>query len=254
MTYSLNTLTDATPPRPPRAPGSPASPTKRRWCSARRASCSGCWRWLSYSAQDPPSRPPAAGAMSATGAAGWAPGWPMPATSCSAIRSGGAWPPACAPGWPRWRAGCARRRPVPRRQACAGCAAASPSGWRWPCCWRPAPPRVVAPVPASRPRLPDHAGGALGYLVGPGRELAGLSGSGLVFIALMVLGAAVVFRFSWSHVAERIGGAIDGFIESRREKREIAEDLALGQRPPASARKRCRKSASRSRSTTRCRC
>jgi S-DNA-T family DNA segregation ATPase FtsK/SpoIIIE len=39
-----------------------------------------------------------------------------------------------------------------------------------------------------------------------------------------------VFRFSWSHVAERIGAAIDGFIESRREKREIAEDLALGQR------------------------
>ncbi|WP_332827147.1 DNA translocase FtsK [Ramlibacter sp.] len=81
------------------------------------------------------------------------------------------------------------------------------------------------------PRLPDHAGGALGYLVGPlGVNLFGFIGSGLVFIALLVLGAAIVFRFSWSHVAERIGAAIDGFIESRRNKREVAEDLALGQR------------------------
>lgn len=80
-------------------------------------------------------------------------------------------------------------------------------------------------------RLPDHAGGALGYLVGPTAvKWLGFTGSGLVAIALLVLAAAIVFRFSWSHVAERIGGAIDAFIESRREKREIAEDLALGQR------------------------
>jgi len=79
-------------------------------------------------------------------------------------------------------------------------------------------------------RLPDHAGGALGYLVGPlGVKWLGFTGSGLVFVALVVLGAAVVFRFSWSHVAERLGARIDGFIESRREKREIAQDLAFGQ-------------------------
>ncbi|MEJ5990716.1 DNA translocase FtsK 4TM domain-containing protein [Ramlibacter sp. PS3R-8] len=79
-------------------------------------------------------------------------------------------------------------------------------------------------------RLPDHAGGALGYLVGPlGVNWLGFAGSGLVFIALLVLGAAIVFGFSWSHVAERIGAAIDGFVESRRNKREVAEDLALGQ-------------------------
>jgi S-DNA-T family DNA segregation ATPase FtsK/SpoIIIE len=80
-------------------------------------------------------------------------------------------------------------------------------------------------------RLPDHAGGALGYLLGPmAVQWLGFTGSGLVSVALLVLGAAVVFRFSWSHVAERIGAVIDGFVESRREKREIAEDLALGQR------------------------
>jgi len=81
------------------------------------------------------------------------------------------------------------------------------------------------------PRLPDHAGGALGYLVGPAAtQWFGFTGSGLLCVALMVLSAGIVFRFSWSHVAERIGGAIDGFIQSRRERREIAEDLALGQR------------------------
>ncbi len=81
------------------------------------------------------------------------------------------------------------------------------------------------------PRLPGHAGGALGYLTGPtGVQWLGFTGSGLVFIALTVLGAALVFRFSWSHTAERVGAWIDGFIESRREKREVAEDLAVGQR------------------------
>jgi S-DNA-T family DNA segregation ATPase FtsK/SpoIIIE len=81
------------------------------------------------------------------------------------------------------------------------------------------------------PRLPDHAGGALGWLVGPAAvQWLGFAGSGLLFVALVVLACAIVFRFSWSHVAERIGGAIDGFIEARREKRELAEDLAVGQR------------------------
>jgi S-DNA-T family DNA segregation ATPase FtsK/SpoIIIE len=79
-------------------------------------------------------------------------------------------------------------------------------------------------------RLPDHAGGALGYLVGPWAvKWLGFTGSGLVAVALAVLGAAVVFRFSWSHVAERVGARLDGFIESRREKREMAQDLAFGQ-------------------------
>jgi DNA segregation ATPase FtsK/SpoIIIE, S-DNA-T family len=79
-------------------------------------------------------------------------------------------------------------------------------------------------------RLPDHAGGALGYLIGPWAvKWLGFTGSGLLFVALVVLGASIVFRFSWGQVAERLGARIDGFIESRREKREIAQDLAFGQ-------------------------
>ncbi len=75
-----------------------------------------------------------------------------------------------------------------------------------------------------------HAGGVLGYLVGPASvKWLGFLGSGLVAIALGVMGAALVFRFSWTHVAERIGGWLYSQVESRREKREIAQDLALGQ-------------------------
>ena len=78
--------------------------------------------------------------------------------------------------------------------------------------------------------LPGHAGGALGYLVGPASvHWLGFLGSGLVAIALGVLGSALVFRFSWGHVAERIGAWLYALIESRRSKREIAQDLVLGQ-------------------------
>ena len=77
--------------------------------------------------------------------------------------------------------------------------------------------------------LPGHAGGALGYLVGrAGVSWLGFAGSGLVFIALGVIAVSVVFRFSWAHVALRIGAWVDHFVDSRREKREIAEDLAVG--------------------------
>ena len=78
--------------------------------------------------------------------------------------------------------------------------------------------------------LPGHAGGALGYLVGPASvKWLGFAGSGLVAIALGVLGSALVFRFSWGHVSERMGGWLDSQIQSRRSKREIAQDLVLGQ-------------------------
>jgi DNA segregation ATPase FtsK/SpoIIIE, S-DNA-T family len=79
--------------------------------------------------------------------------------------------------------------------------------------------------------LPGHAGGALGYLLGPlGVKWLGFLGSGLVAIALGVAGSALVFRFSWGHAAERIGGWLVSQFESRREKREIAQDLALGEK------------------------
>ncbi|MGJ7542863.1 DNA translocase FtsK [Variovorax sp. LT1R16] len=78
-------------------------------------------------------------------------------------------------------------------------------------------------------RLPGHGGGVLGYFVGPmSVKWMGFTGSALIAIAAGVIGSALVFRFSWSHIAERIGERVYSLFESRREKREIAEDIKLG--------------------------
>ena len=75
-----------------------------------------------------------------------------------------------------------------------------------------------------------HAGGVVGYLVGStANSWLGFNGSGLIFIVFMVIGLSWVFRFSWIQLAEKMGSAIDGLIEKQREKREIAQDLALGE-------------------------
>ncbi len=84
--------------------------------------------------------------------------------------------------------------------------------------------------------LPGHAGGVLGYLAGPvSVKYLGFTGSGLVWIALGVVSVSAVFGFSWANTAQRIGGWVDERVDSRREKREIAEDLAVGR---AAARER----------------
>ena len=47
---------------------------------------------------------------------------------------------------------------------------------------------------------------------------------------LAVAGAALVFRFSWGHVAEFLGGRIDALVQSRLAKREVAKDVAVGRK------------------------
>ena len=80
-------------------------------------------------------------------------------------------------------------------------------------------------------KLPGHAGGALGYMVGSfSVKWLGFAGSGLVLIALGVMAASNVFGFSWAHTAQRLGEWIAHAIDSRREKREIAVDLAVGKK------------------------
>ncbi|WP_060986905.1 MULTISPECIES: DNA translocase FtsK [unclassified Acidovorax] len=79
--------------------------------------------------------------------------------------------------------------------------------------------------------LPGHAGGVLGYVVGPASvKWLGFTGSGLLAIVLAVAGAALVFRFSWGHVAEFLGGRIDALVQSRLAKREVAKDVAVGRK------------------------
>ena len=78
--------------------------------------------------------------------------------------------------------------------------------------------------------LPGHVGGILGYFVGPlSVKWLGFSGAGLLAITLGVLGSALVFRFSWGHLAESLGAWIYGAFETRRVKRVVAQDVALGQ-------------------------
>jgi DNA segregation ATPase FtsK/SpoIIIE, S-DNA-T family len=78
--------------------------------------------------------------------------------------------------------------------------------------------------------LPGHGGGVLGYVLGSWSvRWLGFAGSGLVAIALGVVGCALVFRFSWMHVAERLGAWAYSFVEQQREKRELAQDMEIGQ-------------------------
>ena len=79
--------------------------------------------------------------------------------------------------------------------------------------------------------LPDHAGGALGYVVGSASvKWMGFSGSGLVLIVIGVVAVSMVFGFSWAHAAQRLGEWISNLIESRRKQGEIAQDLAVGKK------------------------
>ncbi len=81
------------------------------------------------------------------------------------------------------------------------------------------------------PLLPGHSGGVLGYWMGSiSEQWLGFTGAAVLSLSLVVLGVSWVFRFSWGELAEALGARIDGLIQSRHVKREIQEDLALGQR------------------------
>ena len=78
--------------------------------------------------------------------------------------------------------------------------------------------------------LPGHAGGVLGYSVGPlSVKWLGFAGSGVLWIAALVAGMALALRFSWLRLAEAVGERIDTLRERRDERRERAEDVRLGQ-------------------------
>ena len=81
------------------------------------------------------------------------------------------------------------------------------------------------------PRLPGgHAGGVLGYLLGPlSMKWLGFAGSGVLWIAAMVVGLSLAFRFSWLHVADAIGARLDAWRDRRVERIEMAEDIRLGE-------------------------
>ncbi|KQV92719.1 cell division protein FtsK [Pelomonas sp. Root1237] len=83
---------------------------------------------------------------------------------------------------------------------------------------------------ALEARLPGHAGGLVGYALGPlGMRGLGFAGSGVVWIVLLLTGMAWAFRFSWGHLAERIGERIEQLREKRIEQREMKADQKAGE-------------------------
>ena len=80
-------------------------------------------------------------------------------------------------------------------------------------------------------RVPGgNAGGVLGYLLGPvSQRLLGFAGSGVLWIAVLVVGLALAFRFSWLRAAEGIGRWVDSLRERRVERIERAEDQRIGE-------------------------
>jgi S-DNA-T family DNA segregation ATPase FtsK/SpoIIIE len=79
-------------------------------------------------------------------------------------------------------------------------------------------------------RLPGHAGGVLGFTLGPlSSHWLGFAGSGVLWIAALVTGMSLALGFSWLAVAERIGTAVDMLRERRQQQKEQAEDRRIGE-------------------------
>ncbi len=75
-----------------------------------------------------------------------------------------------------------------------------------------------------------HAGGVLGYVLGSASMLwLGFAGSGVLWIALGVLGASLALRFSWVRAADRIGARIDRWRDQRQDRVDQAQDRRLGE-------------------------
>ncbi|MBN8504480.1 MAG: DNA translocase FtsK 4TM domain-containing protein [Burkholderiales bacterium] len=83
---------------------------------------------------------------------------------------------------------------------------------------------------ALEARLPGHAGGVLGYLIGPlAMKGLGFAGSGLLGIVLVLVGLSAAMSFSWLQACERLGGAIESLWQRRQQLLEAREDERLGQ-------------------------
>ncbi len=75
-----------------------------------------------------------------------------------------------------------------------------------------------------------QAGGVLGAVVG-GLSMTwlGFAGSGVLWIASLVLGLSLAMRFSWARVADLLGQRIEGLWRAQADKREVKEDLRIAE-------------------------
>jgi S-DNA-T family DNA segregation ATPase FtsK/SpoIIIE len=84
--------------------------------------------------------------------------------------------------------------------------------------------RLDAAVPGGQ------AGGVLGAVVGGlSMHWLGFAGSGVLWIAVLVLGLSLAMRFSWAQVADSLGQRIEGLWRARADKREVKEDLRIAE-------------------------
>ncbi|TBO34582.1 DNA translocase FtsK [Aquabacterium lacunae] len=77
----------------------------------------------------------------------------------------------------------------------------------------------------------QHAGGVLGATLGPlAMKWLGFNGSGVAAIGLLVAGMGMALKFSWLDLAERIGGLGDLLKERRETRREVEQDIRIGEK------------------------
>jgi DNA segregation ATPase FtsK/SpoIIIE, S-DNA-T family len=79
-------------------------------------------------------------------------------------------------------------------------------------------------------RLPGHAGGVVGYTLGPwSMKWLGFAGSGVLWIVMLVTALPLALRFSWIRLADGIGSWIETVRERRAAKLEQDEDRRVGE-------------------------
>jgi len=77
--------------------------------------------------------------------------------------------------------------------------------------------------------LPGGAGGELGKLLaGAMSQAFGVTGCTLLLLVFMAVGASLFFGFSWLHVAERVGVAIEKTVRRLFELKAAREDRKVG--------------------------
>ncbi|MEO7245910.1 MAG: DNA translocase FtsK 4TM domain-containing protein, partial [Rubrivivax sp.] len=78
--------------------------------------------------------------------------------------------------------------------------------------------------------LPGHAGGVLGVTLGPSSMTwLGFAGSGVLWIALGVVGSALALQFSWLRLADRVGAWVEGWRDRRHVRAEVEADRRFGE-------------------------
>ena len=78
--------------------------------------------------------------------------------------------------------------------------------------------------------LPGHAGGVLGFVLGPlSMRWLGFAGSGVWWIAFLVVGSSLALRFSWVHLADTVGERLDAWRQRHLGLREALKDRRLGE-------------------------